>query len=91
MRAPTAACSSATMRYMPLVLTSAALLECSAAWNRSTAADRETGFGVWIVTFPSIPGSTVYLTARVSPRTVFAACGAGTLTRLRVTASAAPR
>src|SRR6266540_291359 len=40
------------------------------------------GFGVWIATLPSMPGSTVYLTARMSPRMVFAACGAGTLTRL---------
>src|SRR5450631_3699142 len=72
---------------MPLVLTRAALLDRSAAWNRSMTADRATGFGVWIVILPSMPGSTVYLTARISPRMILAACGAGTLTRLRVTPS----
>ena len=37
-----------------------------------------------------MPGSTVYLTARISPKMVLAACGAGTLTRLIVTPSGAP-
>src|SRR5438477_12329823 len=73
---------------MPLVLTMAALLDRNADWNRSMTADFVTGFGVWIVILPSMPGSAVYLTARISPRMVLAACGAGTLTRLSVTPSA---
>src|SRR5262252_10031732 len=43
-----------------------------------------------MVILPSMPGSTVYLTPRISPSTVFAACGAGTFTRLMVTPSPAP-
>src|SRR2546429_2067766 len=72
---------------MPLVLTIAALLDRNADWNRSMTADFATGFGVWMVILPSMPGSTVYLTERISPRMVLAACGAGTLTRLSVTPS----
>src|SRR5262249_54758864 len=53
----------------------------------STAVDFATGFGVWIVIFPSTLGSMVYLTPRMSPRIVLAAWGAGTLTRFRVTPS----
>jgi len=30
-----------------------------AAWNRSMTANRDTGFGVWIVILPSMPASTV--------------------------------
>src|SRR5438874_363966 len=73
---------------MPLVLTMAALLDRNADWNRSMTADFVTGFGVWIVILPAMPGSTVYLSGRISPRMVLAACGAGTLTRLSVTPSA---
>src|ERR1043166_6032992 len=40
-----------------------------------------------MVILPSTPGSTVYLTAKMSPRMVFAACGADMLTRLGVTPS----
>ena len=32
-----------------------------------------TRLGVWMVILPSMPGSTVYLTERISPRIVFAA------------------
>src|SRR5262245_59599649 len=40
-----------------------------------------------MVTFPSIFGSIVYLTPRMSPRIVFAAWAGGTLTRFSVTPS----
>jgi hypothetical protein len=34
----------------------AALLDRKAAWNRSMTAAFATGFGVWIVILPSMPG-----------------------------------
>ena len=46
MMAPTGAWSTGTIMYVPLEFTIAAPFDRSADWNRSTAADFVTGFGV---------------------------------------------